>query len=271
MLIAGVLLAVSLLWLENLASLHASSIYRSSLPGWSPDESTGVVDSNSNVTDRVGWIQSTQDRKNIPLDVLTDEQGQNVSCPPNTKPIFNNPLPDTNNSSSNYKIPFVIHQTFKTRCVTDDFYQLTLAWKSLGVPYYFHDDAAIERLVRSGYEEFPHLMLMWKHCITKPVVKTDLWRLLLLHEYGGIYADLDTQPRSFQPNVTLRMDDEMYTVPDQMGLPSFHFMASMPRHPVPFLTLHQSLYELLFMKDTGKYNPAKKTGEVVPCMFKGVC
>ncbi|KAI2492612.1 glycosyltransferase [Fragilaria crotonensis] len=155
---------------------------------------------------------------------------------------------------------FVIHQTFKTRCVTDDFHQLTLAWKALGIPYYFHDDAAIERLVRLGYKEFPQLLLIWEHCITKPVVKTDLWRLLLLYEYGGIYADLDTKPVSFQPNTTLRMDDEMYTVPDQMGLPSFHFMASMPRHPVPFLTLHQSLHELLFMRDTGKYNPAKKTG-----------
>jgi mannosyltransferase OCH1-like enzyme len=154
--------------------------------------------------------------------------------------------------------------------VTDDFFQLTLAWKALGIPYYFHDDKAIERLVRLGYNEFPHLLLMWDHCITKPVVKTDLWRLLLLYEYGGIYADLDAKPVSFQPNTTLRMDDEMYTVPDQIGLPSFHFMASMPRHPVPFLTLHRSLYELLFMKDTSKYNPAKKTGKVKPCMLNRV-
>ncbi|KAI2492611.1 glycosyltransferase [Fragilaria crotonensis] len=179
-LIAGVVvLAASLLWLEFLASLHASNFYGSCLPLLSPNENSGVVNSSStrsNIANPVGWTQGAQGRKKIALDELTDEKGQNVSCPPNTQPIFNNPIPSTN-FSSNYKIPFVIHQTFKTRCVTDDFYQLTLAWKALGIPYYFHDDAAIERLVRLGYEEFPHLILTWEHCITKPVVKTDLWRL----------------------------------------------------------------------------------------------
>ena len=141
-LIAG-LLSASRLWL---ASLQTSNFYGSSLPGLLPDKNTGVV--NSNNTDRIGWIHSTEGRKLIPLNIITDEQGQNVSCSPNTKSIFNNPLPSTN-FSSNYKIPFVIHQTFKTRCAKDDFYQLTLAWKTLGVPYYFHDDAAIDRLVGS--------------------------------------------------------------------------------------------------------------------------
>ena len=211
---------------------------------------------------KLGLAPTTDARKLIPLDLLTDEQGQNVSCPPNTKPIFNNPSTSLYLYST-YKIPLVIHQTFKTRCVTDDFYQLTLAWKGLGIPYYFHDDAAIERLIHSGHKLIPHLQLVWDHCITKPVVKTDLWRLLLLHEYGGIYADLDTKPESFHPRKTLRWNDEMYTVPDQIGLPSFHFMASMPQHPLPFLTLQHALRQLQFKKDVGYYNPAKVPGKAV--------
>jgi mannosyltransferase OCH1-like enzyme len=148
--------------------------------------------------------------------------------------------------------------------VTEDVYNLSLAWKALGVPYFFHDDAAIERLILSDtYEEFPHLRLVWEHCITKPVVKTDLWRLLLLYEYGGIYEDLDTKPVSFKPRVTIRKEDEMYTVADLVSRPSFHFMASMPRHPIPFLTLQQALYELLFIPDTGFYCPAVTTGKIM--------
>ena len=198
-------------------------------------------------------------RHRIPLDVLTDSSHQNlVECPPNTQPVFDSP----GKNYSTHKIPLVIHQTFKTRCVSDDFFQLTLEWKRLGIPYYFHDDAAIDRLVLSRFKEFPHLPLIWKHCIVKPVVKTDLWRMLLLYEYGGIYADLDTKPISFQPNSTIQPNDEMYTVTDNVGLPSFHFMAAMPHHPVPFLTLHQSLVALLTHHDLGLYNPAVLTGEI---------
>jgi len=206
--------------------------------------------------------QQTQEgrRRLIPLDVLTDEVGQNVPCPPNTKPILNSPG-TISNHSAHYKIPLVIHQTCRSRCVTDEFYDLAQTWRNLGIPYYFHDDAAIDRLVLAGHEQFPLLRLIWDHCITKPVVKTDLWRLLLLYEYGGIYTDLDTKPVAFQPTINIRPDDEMYTVTDGIGLPSFHFMASMPLHPIPFLTLHQALQNILVVGDTGTYNPAKTTGK----------
>ena len=205
------------------------------------------------------WHQENGRRRLMPLDILTDEKGQNAPCPPNTRPIFNSP---GTNHSANYKIPLVIHQTCKSRCVTDEFYALAQQWKDLGIPYYFHDDAAIDRLVLAGHEQFPLLRLIWDHCITRPVVKTDLWRLLLLYEYGGIYTDMDTQPVTFQPMRNIRPDDEMYTVTDGIGLPSFHFMASMPQHPIPFLTLHQALENMLFIGDTGSYNPAKTTGKV---------
>ena len=251
-------LTLMLRCLEYLSCCHISDSFVWSAAGLLPDYIGG--DRDSVITGNLVLLKSAKVRKRISLDVLTGEQGQNVSCPPNTKPIFNNPGINVNASSS-YKIPFVIHQTFKSRCVSDEFYQLTLAWKGLGIPYYFHDDAAIERLAQSHFKEFPLLQLIWDHCITKPVVKTDLWRLLLLYEYGGIYADLDTKPVSFQPSTTFRMEDEMYTVPDQVGLPSFHFIASMPRHPVSFLTVQLALDALLYTPDTGSYNPAKKTGK----------
>ncbi|KAI2503791.1 glycosyltransferase [Fragilaria crotonensis] len=252
-LVAAGLVLLSLLRLEFLSSLRVPEPFESNVHAVLPDNNEGVVRRS------LGSTQSAGGRKQIPLDLLTDEQGQqNISCPPDTKPIFNSPVA---NFKSNHRITLVIHQTFKSRCVTDDVYQLSLAWKALGVPYYFHDDAAIDRLILShNYKEFPHLQLVWEHCITKPVVKTDLWRLLLLYEYGGIYADLDTKPISFQPTVTIRTDDEMYAVADLVSRPSFHFMASMPRHPVQFLTLQQALHELLFIPDTGFYCPAVTTG-----------
>jgi hypothetical protein len=196
----------------------------------------------------------------IPLNILTDELGQNISCPAGSLPVFNY-HGDGRNLNTTHKIPLVIHQSCATRCVSKEFYKMTQVWKSFGIPYYFHDDAAIDRLVFSGrYPEFPHMPLVWENCITKPVVKNDMWRLLLLYEYGGIYADMDAKPISFSPMTTLLPEDEMYSVSEASFLPSFHFLASMPRHSLPFLTLQEQLYQVLFVQDTGVYNPAKKTG-----------
>mmetsp|Transcript_31848 Transcript_31848/g.52501 ORF Transcript_31848/g.52501 Transcript_31848/m.52501 type:complete len:369 (-) Transcript_31848:45-1151(-) len=203
-------------------------------------------------------------RERIPLDILTDERGQNISCPPNTRPVFNSPGTSTSTSTNHftYKIPLVIHQGCKSRCVSDAFYNLTETWKAFGIPYYFHDDAAVDRLVYSGLllPEFPHLPLVWEHCIIKPVVKSDIWRMLLLYEYGGIYVDLDAKPGSFSPTRNILPDDEMYALAQPDYLPSFHFLASMPKHSLPFLTVHEQLRFLLFVTDTGVYNPARRTG-----------
>lgn len=200
----------------------------------------------------------------IPLDVLTRAHDRNHSCPEGLIPAFSNPIPYDN--STNTKIPLVIHQTFRDNCLSEDFHNLHTKWRDLGVPYYFHSDQEIERLVMSGtFEEFPQLPAIWKACITKPVVKTDFWRLLLLYEYGGIYTDLDTAPNQFRPQTHIKPDDEMYTVTDGHGCPSFHFMAAMPRHPFVFLMLQQGMMELLVMPDTGKYNPAVRTGTCLSC------
>lgn len=210
--------------------------------------------------------QGTRRRgERIPLDILTDEGGQHVECPPNTKAVFNNPATTISNSEqSSYKIPLVIHQGCKSRCISEKLYDLTTIWKALGIPYYFHDDAAVDRLVYSGrFPEFPHMQLAWEHCIIKPVVKSDLWRMLLLYEYGGIYADLDSTPVTFLPLRNILADDEMYALAQPDHLPTFHFLASMPRHSLSFLAVQQQLSNLLFASDTGVYNPAIKTGTIV--------
>jgi hypothetical protein len=64
-----------------------------------------------------------------------------------------------------------------------------------------------------------------------------------------IYTHLDTKPLSFEPTSTFRIKD-FYAVPDQVGLPSFHFIASMSRHPTPFLTAQLALGDaLLYTRD----------------------
>jgi hypothetical protein len=52
----------------------------------------------------------------------------------------------------------------------------------------------------------------------------------------------------------------MYTMSDNDGLPSFHFIAAIPKHPLIFLTIQHGLEMVLQVSDVGSYNPARYTG-----------
>jgi mannosyltransferase OCH1-like enzyme len=199
----------------------------------------------------------------LSLDELTNTN-ETASCPRHTLMITNNQMHRVLNQSL-YQIPLVVHQTYKTPCVTREFYKLSLNWRNqLGLPYYFHTDTAVERLVLNPGSAMlrlvPHLPMVWRHCIEKPVVKSDLWRLILLYEYGGIYADLDTRPNAFNPFMHVQPEDDFFTLTDSEGLPSFHFMATRPKHPLIYLMLQEAVKSLLELSDTSRYNPAVLTG-----------
>ena len=73
------------------------------------------------------------------------------------------------------KIPKLIHQTGKRRCLTRNFDQMTSQWKSRfqGYSYYFHDDDALNRLLDMEFPEFPHLRTILRNCVTNGM----LWLL----------------------------------------------------------------------------------------------
>lgn len=104
-------------------------------------------------------------------------------------------------------IPRTIYQTWKT---SDDsqwtFLERRLAatWRSLkGYRYEMHDDAACQRLVDDFYPE-----CRAAYASFTPVEKADFWRVLVLHQHGGVYADFDTRCR-VHPNRWLLPDDEL--------------------------------------------------------------
>jgi hypothetical protein len=91
-------------------------------------------------------------------------------------------------------------------------------------------------------------------------MKADLWRLLVLWEYGGIFSDIDSCPNHLVPSI-IEPDDDALFIMDQGGkLAAFHFMAVAPRHPLLFIVLQESLRNLMIHPDTGLMNPIKLTG-----------
>ena len=66
-------------------------------------------------------------------------------------------------------------------------------WLYPGHSIIFHDDDAVSRLIHRQWLEFPHLHDA-STCITSGAGMADLWRYLILWEYGGVYTDVDNSP-----------------------------------------------------------------------------
>ena len=82
----------------------------------------------------------------------------------------------------------------------------------------------------------------------------DLWRYVLLYEYGGLYIDIDDAPGDWliqNPDmVTERHDAVFCQKPGGSGI-SQNFFWSSPKHPLMYFTILEVFRELLELPDVG--------------------
>lgn len=200
--------------------------------------------------------------KVIPLDELTQIH-QKTSCPSGLIQVRDITTGDSM-TSIDRRIPLVVHQTSKSRCLAPELLNLVNQWQNLeGFDYYFHDDDAVDYLLQQDYPEFPTLTSVLG-CILSPTLKADLWRYLVLWDYGGIYVDLDSLPNEFHskhnPSVTIEPDDQGFFVVDHYHYLSQYFIAVAPRHVLMYYTIQAALANILLARDMGNINPARTTG-----------
>jgi mannosyltransferase OCH1-like enzyme len=126
------------------------------------------------------------------------------------------------------KIPKIIHMTSKFRCFTGNYTLSINKWKFDGYSLFMHDDAAVDRLLSKEWPEFP-LLKEARSCIATGAGMADLWRYLVIWEYGGIYTDIDNEPGPKFLNASLITDD-MDSLFEQEGggFPSQYFFAGKP-------------------------------------------
>ena len=99
----------------------------------------------------------------------------------------------------------MVHVTSKTRCMTPAFLDNLDKWRFPGYGFHVHDEVAMDRLLTKYWPEFPHLQWIQQHCMISGAAKADLWRLLVLWEYGGIYTDIDNAPgKDFQNGTAIQ-------------------------------------------------------------------
>jgi mannosyltransferase OCH1-like enzyme len=135
--------------------------------------------------------------------------------------------------------------------MTDRFMENINLWRFQNYFFYFHDDAAMDRLLHKYWPEFPHLPLL-QRCMVSGAAKADLWRLLVLWEYGGIYTDIDNAPGTKFQNVTVIKDsDGAWFVIELIGVLSQYFMAALPKHPYVYIAILGLLHRVLDVKEIG--------------------
>ena len=93
---------------------------------------------------------------------------------------------------------------------------------------------------------------------------TDVWRILVLWEYGGIYSDLDAAPHlysntSWKPS-HIYPDDDAYFVVEYYDALSQYWMAVSPRHPLMFYTVHAALARILTLRNVLRMDASLITG-----------
>jgi len=88
-------------------------------------------------------------------------------------------------------IPKIIHQTWATSAIPEPYLGWSATWidNHPGYDYQLHTDADNLRLVEQHYPQWLPTYLSYPHNIQR----VDLARLMWLHKYGGIYADMDMQ------------------------------------------------------------------------------
>ena len=89
------------------------------------------------------------------------------------------------------KIPKIIHQTWKTGKIPDEWRDPVASWKQFHPDWEYHlwTDEDNRIFVQQAYPEFLDLY----DAYTYNIQRADAIRYLILHTYGGLYADCDVE------------------------------------------------------------------------------
>ncbi|KAK3097255.1 hypothetical protein FSP39_008104 [Pinctada imbricata] len=152
-------------------------------------------------------------------------------------------------TSGPYRIPKIIHQTWKNRNIPSKFSKWVKSWvkNHPDWQYYLWTDDSARKLIR---ERHPHLLDVFNG-YEDGIRRADSLRYIILYEFGGVYADMDMESLKpldpFARKYACFLGQEPYEHPildgGYEGLVINALMASRAKHP----------YMKLLMENLPKY------------------
>lgn len=202
-----------------------------------------------------------------------------IVCPsPHFTPIYDKivTIPENHTdkaySVSNRKIPRIIHVSFNDRCVPNELAESITRWQKALPDHsiFFHDDQAVQRLIGTidrntqlwrMSEDFPDLRKNMRCVKFKGAMLIDIWRMLIVWTYGGLYTDIDNWPGpKFNSKTTIRDEDSFFSLSDVRERPSQWLFGMTPKHPIAILTLQEISRRLLRVKNIARPRVVQITG-----------
>jgi len=202
-----------------------------------------------------------------------------IVCPsPYFTPIYDKivPIPenqtDSTSSATNRKIPRIIHVSFNDRCVPNELAESITRWQNTLPDHsiFFHDDQAVQRLIGTEdlntqlwhtSEDFPELRKNIRCVKFKGAMLIDIWRMLIVWTYGGLYTDIDNWPGpKFDSKTTIRAEDSFFSLSDVRERPSQWLFGMTPKHPIAIFTLQEISRRLLRVKNIARPRVVQITG-----------
>jgi len=136
---------------------------------------------NRHLSDRIGTILPPLLPSKTTGHIYSDIEEIHKAIAANTQSVVTNP------------IPRLIHITVPDKTNISEIVTSNInAWRTMNPLHsiIIYDDADVERFIVSHYPEFYPLYTT----VPTIVEKTDIWRYLVIHQYGGLYADSDFLP-----------------------------------------------------------------------------
>jgi hypothetical protein len=139
------------------------------------------------------------------------------------------------------RIPKIIHMADYSSCpINEQFQTIWTTWEQLkDYDVYFHSSHQMDALIRQDWPEFPHLQSIVDTCIPNFGSYLDLWKSLILWEFGGAVVDYGWLPTINFTTTLIQPSDQAIVFPyPQDGLFSTIYLLE-PKHPLAFyLVLH---------------------------------
>ena len=125
-------------------------------------------------------------------------------------------------------IPKIIHQTWKTSDIPDQWKEATKSCKQYNKDYKYilWTHAKMDQFVKKNFPEFYNTYKSY----TYHIQRCDAFRFLVLNKYGGIYMDLDIECKK-SLNKLLNYDVVLANSANVKTIFTNGFFMSVPKHP----------------------------------------